>query len=330
VPIDKAMQMNQALYDAGARTLGVRRQARRASLKREVTMTRQVLVATVAGLLIAAAFPLWAQAKLDEAYFDSAGVRIRYAQAGRGEPVVLVHSMSDSIEMWRDMGIIDALAKEFRVIAFDSRGHGKSDKPHDVARYGPEIVEDVRRLMDHLQLRRAHVFGYSMGGYVAGRFAASYPERVVTVTFGGSSVMSPGEWAARFEKRIPLIADGLEQGNPRPLLARQSEGAELEERARELAARNDLRALAAFVRSFGATRLTVADIAALRMPILLVTGSNDLPESRVAAFAGLAPAPQVVIIEGATHGGAKGALQRVEFPVAVRAFLHEHPAGTAK
>jgi pimeloyl-ACP methyl ester carboxylesterase len=294
-------------------------------------MTRTQPSARVAVLLLAAtALSLRAQAKLDEAYFDSGGVRIRYAEAGRGDPVVLVHSMSDSIEMWRDRAVIDALAKDFRVIAFDSRGHGKSDKPHDVARYGPEIVEDVRRLMDHLQLPRAHVLGYSMGGYVAGRFAASYPERVVTVTFGGSSVMSPGEWAARFEKRIPLIADGLERGDPRPLLARQSQGAELEERAKDLVARNDLRALAPFVRSFGATRLTAAEVAALRMPILLVTGSNDLPESRVAAFAGLVPAPKVVIIEGATHAGATGALRRAEFIAAVRAFLKEHPAGTTK
>jgi pimeloyl-ACP methyl ester carboxylesterase len=82
--------------------------------------------------------------------------------------------------------VIDALAKDFHVIALDCRGHGKSGKPHDVASYGREMVEDVARLLDHVQIRRAHIVGYSMGGMIAGAFSAAHPDRVLTTTFGAS------------------------------------------------------------------------------------------------------------------------------------------------
>jgi pimeloyl-ACP methyl ester carboxylesterase len=77
--------------------------------------------------------------------------------------------------MWRDSGVIDALARDFHVIAFDVRGHGKSDKPHGVSRYRGEIVEDVARLLDHLRIRQAHIVGYSMGGYLTANLARFIP-----------------------------------------------------------------------------------------------------------------------------------------------------------
>jgi pimeloyl-ACP methyl ester carboxylesterase len=265
-----------------------------------------------------------AQPRIEDQFIASDGIRIRYVDSGSGEPVVLIHSVSDSVEMWRDLGYLDAFGTGFRVIAVDLRGHGRSDKPPDPARYGMELVNDIVRLLDHLAIRRAHLLGYSLGGYIAGRVAASFPDRVLSVTFGGSSVMSPAIWATRFEGRVADIADALTGGDPRPLIARFTEASELERRAADLAARNDLSALAAAVRTFGAMTLTPAEIAALRMPILVITGSEDLPESRISAFEGLKPRPESVVIDGATHGGAQGALRRPEFVSAVRAFLLAH------
>ena len=56
----------------------------------------------------------------------------------------------------------------FQLIALDCRGHGKSDKPHDPAEYGPEMAADVVRLLDHLRIEKAHLLGYSSGAFIAG------------------------------------------------------------------------------------------------------------------------------------------------------------------
>ena len=86
--------------------------------------------------------PTRAQGGLEDKFFDSHGVNIRYVEAGSGDPVVLIHGGVGNLDvMWRDNSVMDALARNFRVTAFDVRGHGKSDKPHGVSRYRGENVE---------------------------------------------------------------------------------------------------------------------------------------------------------------------------------------------
>src|SRR5437868_8532253 len=87
-----------------------------------------------------------------ELYFDSKGVKIRYTDQGKGEPVLLIHGFGANAEVqWALPGILKDLAKDYRVIAYDNRGHGKSGKPHDPKKYGMEMVEDAVRLLDHLK-----------------------------------------------------------------------------------------------------------------------------------------------------------------------------------
>ena len=105
----------------------------------------------------------------DDLFFDSDGVKIRYIDQGPrdGEPVVLIHGGFMNAEtMWAEPGVIEALDDAFRVIALDLRGHGKSDKPHDPRQYGNPFVEDIVRLLDHLDIEKAHVVAYSMGGRI--------------------------------------------------------------------------------------------------------------------------------------------------------------------
>ncbi|MDB5385229.1 MAG: hydrolase, partial [Planctomycetaceae bacterium] len=130
----------------------------------------------------------------DEAYFDSNGVKIRYLTAGKGEPVILLHgfAMRSAEEMWVrnplfESKVLPELARHFRVLAMDLRGHGKSDKPLDAKEYGPEMVNDVIRLMDHLKLKRAHVVGYSLGAIIAGNLLVNHPDRLLSVTLGGGA-----------------------------------------------------------------------------------------------------------------------------------------------
>jgi pimeloyl-ACP methyl ester carboxylesterase len=95
--------------------------------------------------------------------FDANGVKLSYFVQGKGEPVVLIHGWLSSAGInWALPGTSDLLARNYQVIALDVRGHGLSDKPTKDEAYGPELVEDVVRLLDHLKiknLRFAHALG---------------------------------------------------------------------------------------------------------------------------------------------------------------------------
>jgi pimeloyl-ACP methyl ester carboxylesterase len=82
--------------------------------------------------------------RAQDKFFDSNGVKIRYTDQGQGEPVLLSHGFGVNADIqWGPPGEVEALAKDYRVIAYDNCGHGKSGKPHDPKKYGDEMVEDA-------------------------------------------------------------------------------------------------------------------------------------------------------------------------------------------
>ena len=282
-------------------------------------------------MLLAAALPARAQQAPPDQFFDSQGVKIRYIEAGLGDPVVLIHGFSSGADAsWRQTGVFDKLARDFRVIALDCRGHGQSDKPHDPASYGLAMVEDVARLLDHLQIRRAHIVGYSMGGAITGAFVVKHPDRVLTAVFGGSTPRMA--WTAENERDTNELAESLEQGNGmRPLALRlwpvdepKPSDEVLNQRARASLGRNDALALAAVQRGNKAQVVTPANVRALTIPMLAVIGGVDPIKEGVDAFSKLKPELKVVVIEGASHGGARAAPSRPEFAAAIRDFLIAH------
>jgi pimeloyl-ACP methyl ester carboxylesterase len=135
--------------------------------------------------------------------FDANGVKIAYFVQGEGEPVVLIHGWLSSAGInWVLPGTSGMLAKEFKVIALDMRGHGLSDKPTEEDAYGQELVEDIVRLMDHLKIEKAHIVGYSMGGIVAGNFLVKHPDRALSGTLGGMAWLKTGGAAQWFFSQI--------------------------------------------------------------------------------------------------------------------------------
>src|SRR5918999_4962799 len=121
-------------------------------------------------------------------FFDSNGVRIRYVDQGSGPPVVLLHGFSGSLDSgWVETGVLPTLAADYRVIAFDCRGHGQSDKPHDPKSYGLQMGQDVVRLLDHLHIARAHIVGYSLGAIITAKLLTTNPDRFLTATLGGAA-----------------------------------------------------------------------------------------------------------------------------------------------
>jgi pimeloyl-ACP methyl ester carboxylesterase len=124
--------------------------------------------------------------------FDSAGVSIHYEIFGEGRPIVLVHGFAASLQSnWVAPGWIETLRPIRRVVALDCRGHGESGKPHDSAAYGNAMQDDVIRLMDHLGIDKADLFGYSMGGAISMGLMVRYPERFTSVILGGVGGRGP-------------------------------------------------------------------------------------------------------------------------------------------
>lgn len=105
------------------------------------------------------------------------GIRLHYVQAGQGVPLLLVHGYPLDHALWQPQ--IDALAdaQVARVIAPDLRGFGQSDAPEGV--YTMDMhADDLRELLDTLQIRQAVLCGLSMGGYIALAFWRKYAARV--------------------------------------------------------------------------------------------------------------------------------------------------------
>ncbi len=127
-------------------------------------------------------------------FFDSNGVQIHYTVEGKGEPLILIHGVAANADLnWRIPGVTRRLAKHFQVISFDLRGHGLSGQPDDPKAYGIEVVEDTGRLMDHLHLKKAHIAGYSLGGFIALKFLVMHPDRVCSAALCGSGWKDPDD-----------------------------------------------------------------------------------------------------------------------------------------
>src|SRR5262245_55077576 len=124
------------------------------------------------------------------AEFD--GVKIHYIDRGKGEPIVLLHGGTSSLESWVRAGVVANLEKDFRVIAFDARGAGRSSKPHDPKQYGRQQALDVPRLLDALKLDRAHIVGFSLGASTVAQLLTLRPERFLTATQAAGAGRSPG------------------------------------------------------------------------------------------------------------------------------------------
>ena len=102
------------------------------------------------------------------------GIDINYAESGEGFPLILLHGLSDDLNLWAMT--VPALSGKFRTIAFDLRGHGHSSKPD--APYTMQLLAgDLYGLMEALQIERAHIMGLSMGAAIAQLFATFHPEK---------------------------------------------------------------------------------------------------------------------------------------------------------
>jgi 3-oxoadipate enol-lactonase len=118
------------------------------------------------------------------------GININYSDKGEGEPLVMIMGLGIDQKGW--MRQVSAFKKKYRVITFDNRGIGKSDKPEGL--YTPKLLaEDTIRLMDFLKIQKAHIIGDSMGGLVAQEIAFNYPDRVIKLILASTYAYQDNE-----------------------------------------------------------------------------------------------------------------------------------------
>lgn len=245
--------------------------------------------------------------------------------------MLLVHGYTRTIETnWIEPGVFWNLAADHRVIAFDLRGHGKSGKPHDPAGY-QDMAEDATRLLDHLDIRRAHIVGYSLGATIAARTVATNPGRILSLTLGAGVPFR--NWTPDSERRAEAAAAELEGDVPfRSLVVAMAQPDEpkptedeIRNRSQALAAVCDVMALAAFHR--GGRRglvISVEDLVEASDRMLGIVGSLDPVVAPMKELQKTLPAMTFVVIEGATHARERTALRRPEFVDAIRKFIAAH------
>jgi pimeloyl-ACP methyl ester carboxylesterase len=247
--------------------------------------------------------------------FAHDGVEIAFLDEGEGEPIVLVHGFASTAQVnWLHPGWIATLTRAGRrVIALDNRGHGDSSKLYDPAAYhSARMAEDVRALLDHLDVPRADVMGYSMGARITAFLALAHPSRLRRAVLGGLGI--------RLVDGVGLpesIADALEA----PSLAQVSDPTGHMFRAFAEQTRSDLKALAACIRG-SRQILTREQVAAIRTPLLVAVGTKDTIAGSARELAALLPSGVPLDIPGRDHMLAVG--DKV-FKSAVLDFLAQKP-----
>jgi pimeloyl-ACP methyl ester carboxylesterase len=279
-------------------------------------------------ILTCAILLLAAKVRAEDQFFDSNGVKIHYTVQGQGEPVILIHGFGINEQFqWVVPGIVKALAKEYRVIALDCRGHGQSGKPHDPMKYGIEMVEDVVRLLDHLKIKKDHVVGYSMGGFITVKLLSMHPDRLLSATTGGAG------WPKKMDTEfLDELGDSLDQGKGMgPLIVRLTPLGRPKPTAERIkainslmAALNDVKALAAVIRGMKGLGIPEEKLKMNKVPTLAIIGEVDPLKEGVDELKEQMPSLQVVVIKEADH---MVAFARPEFVQALKEFLAKNGQG---
>ena len=248
------------------------------------------------------------------------GHSVSYLRAGEGPLVVLVHGITSSSEVWREVML--QLADRYTVVAPDLLGHGRSAKPKGDYSLGA-YASGIRDLLGVLGFERGTAVGHSLGGGIAMQFAYQYPEyceRLVLMSSGGlGQDVNPLLRAATLpgsELVLPVLTNSYALRAGEAVASAVGRlglqfGHDVAEFARGYASLADREARAAFlltlraVIDLGGQRVSALDrlYLAEQMPLLVIWGSDDpvIPAAHGRGVLDLVPSAKLVELEGAGH-----------------------------
>lgn len=137
-------------------------------------------------------------------------VKLYYEDTGAGTPVVFVHEFAGDYRSWEPQ--VRNFARRYRCIAYNARGWTPSEVPQDVAAYSQARArDDIRCVLDHLKIGKAHVVGLSMGGFATLHFGLTYPDRALSLVVAGAGYGAEKDQRERFRNEAVVIAAKLEK-----------------------------------------------------------------------------------------------------------------------
>ena len=200
---------------------------------------------------------------------------MHYIEKGQGDTLILLHGNGESCDYFEHQ--ISCFASDYRVIALDTRGHGKSprgEKPFTIVQF----AEDLHDFMEEKGIEKAHLLGFSDGGNIALTFALNYPERIEKMIVDGANLFPSGV--------KPLYQWPIELGyHIANLFAKKSEKA-----------KSNTEMLGLMVNE---PHIDPADLARLTMPVLVVASTKDMIKDKHTRLIHKSlPNAQLAILEG--------------------------------
>ena len=234
-----------------------------------------------------------------------ADIDVRYEVRGQGPWLTLSHSLAVHGGMWAPQ--IDALARHFTVLNYDTRGHGGTSAPP--APYTLEqLADDAHGLLQHLGVTRTHWLGLSMGGMIGQTLALRHPEVLDRVVLADTTGQVPAAGAAMWADRVRIARSEGMQALCQPTLSRwftepflKAQPALMEKIGAMIAA-TPVEGYAGCCAAI-ATTDTLARLAAQRSPALVIVGDQDAatPPAAAEAIARHWPGAKLRVIADASH-----------------------------
>ncbi len=244
-------------------------------------------------------------------YAEVNGIRIHFETEGGGPPLLLIMGLGAPAAAW-DPSFVQELSQTYRVLTYDHRGSGLSDKPdepYSIALFASDAVG----LLEALKIPRAHVLGVSMGGMIAQEMAIHYPHKVASLILccttpgGKNAVPPPPESMKALEARAgqspqEAIREGWRLSYSEEFIRSHRE--ELEAQMARILAHPTPRF--AYERHLQATMTlrVFKQLKEIKAPTLVATGKEDrlIPAANSEILAREIPGARLVLFEGAGHG----------------------------
>jgi 3-oxoadipate enol-lactonase len=248
------------------------------------------------------------------------GIEINYEIEGDNGPwVVMSHSLACSLHMWDEQAAL--LRKRYRVLRFDTRGHGASDAPAG-AYSQDQLADDLKGLMDALQVRQPHFVGLSLGGMIGMTYALKYPGALRSLALCDTTSRIPAEAKPIWEGRIktaqeqgmePLVEPTLQRWFTEPFRKLRPD---MMKRVGELIRNTPVAGYVGCCHAISKLDLT-DKLGGIRCPTIIIVGDQDVgtPVPMSEAIHKAIPGSQLVIVKDASH------LSNLEQPEAFNSAL---------